>query len=324
MGHWTTARRRRATAMCAALGVALGAAPAAHAGDGRAVSIRGEVSAYYKQGLARTPDSAGWAEWAKTTSVNCNTNLGTRTGKGIFGSSEFLTVRKTWEARVDAAYRGLLDRNPDATGRQHYLSALYSGTKTWSQVLDAFVGSTEYVNRRSNICNTPEWSVRYTHNLSHRPSAWNSDAPWGPCYDTYSGSTRTGSVCRGLRGVENFRDPSTGVTYNFLPATYTPAASTVARVQYHGVYGANVATDSGSLYEGCQRRDSSYWRCDYYVKRPDVVSYSSSRNYWLKVLKDWSYYQATTTLACVASIVGNWVGTSDPHDIVIDCGGQPY
>ena len=37
-------------------------------------------------------------------------DLGTRTGKGIYTSAEFLSVRKTWEARVDAAYRGLLDR----------------------------------------------------------------------------------------------------------------------------------------------------------------------------------------------------------------------
>jgi hypothetical protein len=132
-----------------------------------------------------------------------------------------------------------------------------------------------------------------------------------------------GSVCRGLRGVEGFVDPSTGKRYDFLPQDWTVEHRDAKRFRPGGLYGGTLVSSRGNVYEGCQRVDGRRYRCDHGSRRPDWDVYQRDDRYWLKILRDWAHFQYQRTLPCVYDIVGIWVGATEPHDVVIDCAGRP-
>jgi hypothetical protein len=153
-------------------------------------------------------------------------------------------------------------------------------------------------------------------NTTLNPPSWHFRSPvWEFCWDRTSDIL----VCRDLRGAEEV--PATGA-YN-----YTVPASAVVKAQYHGFHGAQFGTKSGNFYEGCQRRDDAYWRCDYFVPNPNyhLVRHTNTNfAYWLRALGDWADGAVYQQVPCVTSIVGNWVGAAQPESILIDCWSEPY
>lgn len=290
----------------------LGTASPAQAGDGRGVDILGEVGAYYKQGLKREADFWGLVGYAGQVAGHCRNNLGS-VGHNIFTSPEFHNAHWTWEARVDALYRGLLDREPDAGGRQGWLNAIYGGMP-WHEVVSGFVNSSEYAGRRDTVCNRPNWPNRTTFYMAYASQHWSSPKNVS-CYDI----TDTKHWCRDVHGWE-------GVSYSNA-ADYTINISSVQRAENNGWWGATIGTKNGNFYEGCQRRDDTYWRCDTFTPRTNVEGIerqAASTGYYLRVLKDWAYKEVYVQLGCVYSVVGLWMGMAEWDAVATDCQTSPY
>lgn len=88
---------------------------------------------------------------------NCSPVLG-NVGGHLFSTAEFTNRPLTSAQRVSALYRGLLNRNPDSGGLNHWVGLLNAGYP-WSAVVSSFTGFAEYRNRVAYICH-----VHYTSN----------------------------------------------------------------------------------------------------------------------------------------------------------------
>ena len=104
------------------------------------------VGRLYSKILSRTPDQGGLEYW-----VNALVNEGQTaayTIEGFFYSDEFKALDLSNEAYIDICYYTLLDRGPDASGKQYWMDIADYGVSQ-AHILYNFVGSQEF----DSMCN---------------------------------------------------------------------------------------------------------------------------------------------------------------------------
>lgn len=120
------------------------------------------IAKQYTEVLGRVPEKAGWQAGVNFFNSNdCNeTNLKSY-GREIYRSKEFSDLLYGNEAKVLIAYRGILNREPDSEGYNHYLNLLDTGTP-WENVVDALFDSDEFETILTNsICTTTTGDPSY-------------------------------------------------------------------------------------------------------------------------------------------------------------------
>jgi len=103
------------------------------------------VTSLYRNCLGREPDVDGLNYW--TGRIYYQGHSAAATAQGFYFSQEFVSKSDN-RAFVDALYKGLMGRNPDAGGHAYWLQKLNSGTSR-KTVFDGFINSTEF----ANLCN---------------------------------------------------------------------------------------------------------------------------------------------------------------------------
>ncbi len=123
------------------LSVIITPAPTVNAESSQQAAINKFITNWYKVALGRKPTKSELSIWSNelTTGVTC----GARAAYGFLFSPEYQNKKKSNEAFVTDCYKLLLGRNPDASGKSHWISQLQSG-KSRAQVFAGFVNSTEY------------------------------------------------------------------------------------------------------------------------------------------------------------------------------------
>jgi hypothetical protein len=114
--------------------------------------LRDEVERFYTQGLGRPADQAGRNHWIAIAQSDCRVRLGQDVVVPFFTGTEFLAKNRAMGARIDALYRAVLGREPDAPGRATWLGHLTSGRLTWKEVVWEFTRSPEFVRRTRSVC----------------------------------------------------------------------------------------------------------------------------------------------------------------------------
>ncbi|MGI5131146.1 DUF4214 domain-containing protein [Pseudonocardia sp. CA-107938] len=111
------------------------------------------VAKLYTEALGRLPDAGGWAaHTAAFAQSGCSSGSVAGAVRAFYLSPEFLGLPYSSQARVLALYRGALNREPDDGGLDAHSGRLDSGAATWPQIVDAFVGSSEFAELTSSIC----------------------------------------------------------------------------------------------------------------------------------------------------------------------------
>ena len=108
-------------------------------------SLAAFVTSLYRSCLGREPDVDGLNYW--TGRLYYQGHSAAATAQGFYFSQEFASKSNN-AAFVDALYKGLMSRNPDAAGRAYWLQKLNSGVSR-KTVFDGFINSTEF----TNLCN---------------------------------------------------------------------------------------------------------------------------------------------------------------------------
>lgn len=104
------------------------------------------IDELYRDVLGREPDPGGQAYWLDQLARGRTLEA---VAAGFYGSDEYYaSVGGRDDRYVDSLYRELLERDPDATGRQQWLDQLARGDSR-TQVADAFYGSAE--SRRQRV-----------------------------------------------------------------------------------------------------------------------------------------------------------------------------
>lgn len=100
----------------------------------------GFLTGLYASAFHRAPDSSGFEYWMK---ILQNGASRAQIAESIFTSSEYRSHFKTSADYVDALYRDLLGRNPDAYASAH-VKAIDTGTSQ-ATIINAILNSNEYV-----------------------------------------------------------------------------------------------------------------------------------------------------------------------------------
>jgi len=116
------------------------------------IDIRDDVDAFvkrlYKEILGRNPDSTGLTQ--HTNSIITEKRTAATVIDAFIASSEYTSKKTTNEQFVDAAYKAILNRSPDGTGKQDMLKALDLGVSR-KYVLNQIIKSTEFSNQCADI-----------------------------------------------------------------------------------------------------------------------------------------------------------------------------
>jgi hypothetical protein len=110
------------------------------------------IAKIYSEGLGRAPDRGAWANLvAFFGSSGCSATTLAEKGEPIYTSAEFNGLNYDNAAKLLALYRGALNREPDASGYDHYLNLLNSGT-SWATVVDDLFTSPEFTGDAAMFC----------------------------------------------------------------------------------------------------------------------------------------------------------------------------
>lgn len=110
------------------------------------------IAKLYTDGLGRAPDQSGWTSAANTfTTSGCTTSSLSTVANGVLLSPEFTALGLSAPAKVEVAYRTLLNREPDASGL-----ALYS-SQPMSSITAAMEASAEFATLAGMICSTADY-----------------------------------------------------------------------------------------------------------------------------------------------------------------------
>ena len=123
-------------AMIMSIGTAAGAVPEEEDG------IAGFVERAYSLILGRESDSDGKADWCGRLSSGDITAA--EMIHGFVYSNEFQTADIDNEEKVEIMYSVMLDRTPDETGHEHWLSLLEDGAEM-DDIIAGFCGSQEFL-----------------------------------------------------------------------------------------------------------------------------------------------------------------------------------
>ena len=134
------------------------------------------------------------------------------------------------------------------------------------------------------------------------------------CY----GDGTSGYICHEVSG-----DPDLGLNGS---ADYVVYKDDMLSGTADGSFGDNLVTKEGLDYAGCfnswvalpnGRHDTN---CDYKnVAHNELPGLTSPRAYALQVFNSWASATAQQEGICAKSIVGSWVDSVEPSDVVIDC-----
>lgn len=132
------------------------------------------IAKLYTEALGRITDESTWNSYATTLKSKSTDDLVksylSDLAKGTYKSSEFrndyddtTSSGLGWEARVLAAYRGILNREPDASifNSEGYVTKLKNGTYTWSNVVDYLCNSTEFNNLLTTMVSASNNGMSY-------------------------------------------------------------------------------------------------------------------------------------------------------------------
>ena len=103
----------------------------------------GFVTRMYNVVLNRNPDPIGLTNW--TNKLNDHSASASDIIYGFFNSPEYKGKKNTNEQIITDCYNAMLDRDPDSTGKNTWLSRLDIGMTSMS-VCKGFVGSNEFKN----------------------------------------------------------------------------------------------------------------------------------------------------------------------------------
>lgn len=128
------------------------------------------IAKLYSEGLGRIPDQSGWAgRVSNFQSSGCNLTSVRAHGRDIYNSTEFANRGYDNESKLLALFRGLLNREPDATAFNNYRNQLNSGT-AWSTVVESVLNSSEFSTLTNTICSTAmtgyNWGAQAVMNLT--------------------------------------------------------------------------------------------------------------------------------------------------------------
>jgi hypothetical protein len=107
----------------------------------------------YTEALGRAPDQGGWQGWVNWFQSNTCSQATLKTGgEAFYNSPEYNSLGYDPAAKLLTAYRGILNREPDAGGYTGWLYNLEHGVTSWPALLDAFFNSGEFGNLVQSIC----------------------------------------------------------------------------------------------------------------------------------------------------------------------------
>jgi hypothetical protein len=138
----------------------------------RTIGINGQARAesfavvdFYRGFLRRLPDPAGMGAWTNQfRTAQCRPEVQKRAAviataqsisNGFLMTPEYVNRNRTNAEFVTDMYSAFLRRGADLTGFQHWKSTLDAGSMTRAQVLDSFLGSSEFSARVDSIAKTP-------------------------------------------------------------------------------------------------------------------------------------------------------------------------
>lgn len=112
------------------------------------------IAKLYTDGLGRTPDQSGWTSAQNTFSASgCSVSTLSSVANGVLLSPEFTALGLSAPAKVEVAYRTLLNREPDAPGL-----ALYSA-QSMPSIVSALQSSAEFSTLAGTICSVSDYGV---------------------------------------------------------------------------------------------------------------------------------------------------------------------
>ncbi len=124
------------------------------------------IAKHYSEALGRLPDPGGWQSSHEFFARNgCYFDSLKTWGRSVYLSPEFSSFPYDNAARLLAAYRGILNREPDGDGFFWLLSLLDKGYD-WSAVVDSLYDSEEFQSLAPWIC-TP-----YSYSFGGYPAIW--------------------------------------------------------------------------------------------------------------------------------------------------------
>lgn len=153
-GVMALATRGRTLGLVAAAVLALTVAGTPPAAQAAVTGAGGQfVAKLYSEALGRAPDSTGWANAMQAMqSSDCSLGFVRDLARSVYTSAEYEGLGYDSASRVLTLYRGVLNREPDGGGFNHYYSQLNANPGAWPSVVDAFIYSTEFANLRGAIC----------------------------------------------------------------------------------------------------------------------------------------------------------------------------
>jgi len=111
------------------------------------------IAKQYSEALGRIPDQGGWQSYVTLfTQCGCNKSCLKNYGRGFFLSTEYANLRYSNEEKVLTLYRAILNREPDSSGYNWYLSQLNAGVPL-GNIVDSFFDSSEFASLVPGICN---------------------------------------------------------------------------------------------------------------------------------------------------------------------------
>lgn len=141
------------SAIVVATASAAGAAGSTGPGGGPSGYVPGQyIAKIYTEALGRLPDQQAWQSAADTFSKDgCGTPTLAAFARQIYTSKEFLDLDYDNASRLLALYRGVLNREPDQAGFDHWLSRMSKGT-SWRSTVDAHLDAAEFGALTRQIC----------------------------------------------------------------------------------------------------------------------------------------------------------------------------
>lgn len=128
------------------------------------------IAKIYSEGLGRIPDQSSWKAASTDFAANgCTLTRLKNYARNVYTSGEFNGFGYDNAAKLLALYRGVLNREPDASGFNFFLNDLNSGT-SWNTTVDNFLNSTEFSNLAATICSAFVTSYNWgTHPVINLP-----------------------------------------------------------------------------------------------------------------------------------------------------------
>ncbi len=206
----------------------------------------------YNAMLNRDPDPEGLANWTKVLEEG---NPFGAVINGFCGSVEFMGLCKEYgiepgsvkvgpagarakiEAFVTRCYNIILSRDADPSGLADWADSLEQGTRSAAEVIDGFINSQEFLNRK--LSNEASVTILYNAMLNREPDAtglmnWtnlmNQGAPYAMVINGFCESEEFNNICReyginaGSVTVRGTSEKAASIT----PASISPKTATKA------------------------------------------------------------------------------------------------